>query len=91
MTSLRFCATLDWSRFVEQVSPVEEILRRDPAGVYPRMDFASRDRYRHAVEDLAEPTGEAQVRVALRAVESARRAAEQAGDRREGRRTSAIT
>jgi len=79
VTSLRFCATLDWSRFVELVSPVEEILRRDPAGVYPRMDFASRDRYRHAVEDLAEPTGEAQVRVALRTVESARRAAEQKG------------
>ncbi len=79
VTSLRFCAALDWSRFVEQVSPVEEILRRDPAGVYPRMDFASRDRYRHAVEDLAEPTGEAQVRVALRTVERARRAARQKG------------
>ena len=79
VTSLRFCATLDWSRFVELISPLEEILRRDPAGVYPRMDFASRDRYRHAVEDLADPTGEAQVRVALRAVESARRAAEREG------------
>jgi cyclic beta-1,2-glucan glucanotransferase len=73
VTSLRFCATLDWSRFVELVSPMEEVLRRDPAGVYPRMDFASRDRYRHAVEELAEPTGEAQVRVALRTVASARR------------------
>jgi len=84
VTSLRFCSTLDWSRFVEQVSPVEEILRRDPAGVYPRMDFASRDRYRHAVEDLAgadqkTDAGEAQVRVALRTVESARRAAERSG------------
>ncbi|OYV93265.1 MAG: carbohydrate-binding protein, partial [Acidobacteria bacterium 21-70-11] len=79
VTSLRFCATLDWSRFVELVSPVEEILRRDPAGVYPRMDFASRDRYRHAVEELAEPTGEAQVRVALRTVASARRGAELKG------------
>jgi len=75
VTSLRFCATLDWRGFVEQVSAVEEILRRDPAGVYPRMDFASRDRYRHAVEELAERTGEAQVRVALRSVESARSAA----------------
>ncbi len=79
VTSLRFCATLDWSRFVELVSPLEEILRRDPAGVYPRMDFASRDRYRHAVEDLAERTGGAQVRVALRTVESARRTAQQKG------------
>ncbi|HQT96038.1 MAG TPA: hypothetical protein PK435_15515, partial [Thermoanaerobaculaceae bacterium] len=79
VTSLRLCATLDWRGFVERVSPVEEALRRDPAGVYQRMDFASRDRYRHAVEELAEPTGEAQVRVALRAVESARRAAELKG------------
>ncbi len=79
VTSLRFCATHDWSRFVELVSPVEVVLRRDPAGAYPRMDFASRDRYRHAVEKLAELTGEAQLRVALRTVESARRAAEREG------------
>ncbi|HZE19528.1 MAG TPA: glycosyltransferase family 2 protein, partial [Candidatus Angelobacter sp.] len=32
----------------------------------------SRDRYRQAVEELSEPTGEAQLRVALRAIESAR-------------------
>ncbi|MCM2315565.1 MAG: carbohydrate-binding protein, partial [Thermoanaerobaculia bacterium] len=79
VTSLRFCATLDWSRFVEEVSVVEKILRRDPAGVYPRMNFASRDSYRHAVEETADPTGEAQIRVALRAVESARLAAERSG------------
>ena len=45
------------------------------------MEFQSRDRYRHAVEELADPTGEAQVRVALRAIESARQAAEQARPR----------
>ena len=40
-------------------SLVEQVLQRDPAGVYGRMDFPSRDRYRQAVEELAEPTGEA--------------------------------
>ncbi len=79
ITSLRLCGTLDWSRFVERVSLVEQILRRDPAAIYARMDFQSRDRYRKAAEKLAEPTGEAQVRVALRAVESARQAAELKG------------
>src|ERR1017187_1386044 len=44
ITSLRLCATLDWSRYVERVSLVEQILRRDPAAVYTRMDFQSRDR-----------------------------------------------
>ena len=79
ITSLRLASTLDWSRYVERVSTVEQILRRDPAAVYPRMDFQSRDRYRHVVEEIAEPNGEAQVRVALRAVESARQAAELKG------------
>ncbi len=75
ISSLRLCAELDWSSFIERVSQVEQILRRDPTGDYTRMDFASRDSYRHAVEDLADATGEAQVRVSLRAVESARAAA----------------
>ena len=48
-----------------------------------RMDFASRDRYRHAVEEIAEPTGEAQVRVALKSVERARQIAERSPDARE--------
>ncbi|HET8680034.1 MAG TPA: glucoamylase family protein, partial [bacterium] len=82
VTSLRLCATLDWSRFFEQVSLVEQVLQRDPAGVYGRMDFASRDRYRQAVEELAEPTGEAQVRVALHCVERARQSAQATANRR---------
>jgi cyclic beta-1,2-glucan synthetase len=76
VTSLRLVSGLDWSEYVESVSLVERVLRRDPAGVYSRMDFLSRDRYRQAVEELAEPAAEAQVRAALRAVESARLAAE---------------
>src|SRR3972149_2236796 len=76
ITSLRMCATLDWSEYVESVSLVERGLDRDPAGVYRSMDFLSRDRYRQATEQLAERTGEAQLRVGLRAIESARLSAE---------------
>ena len=76
LTSLRLCSTLDWSDYFETVSLVEQVLQRDPAGVYGAMDFLSRDRQRQAVEELAAPTGEAQVGVALRAIESARQAAE---------------
>jgi len=79
ITSLRLCSSIDWNEYVEGVSLIEQILRRDPQGLYGRMDFASRDRYRHAVEELAEPSGEAQVRVALRAVESARQMGETLG------------
>ena len=44
---------MDWKDFVESLSRVEETLRSDPAAVYGEMDFATRDRYRHAVEFFA--------------------------------------
>ena len=72
--SLRLISTFDWSEFFESVSLVEQVLRRDPAGVYGQMDFRSRDRYRHAVEELAAPTGEGQLLLALKSVERARQA-----------------
>ena len=72
ITSLRGCAAIDWGMFVEAVSVVDRTLRRDPAGAYARMDFQSRDQQRQAVEAMSAPDGEAQVRVALRAVERAR-------------------
>jgi cyclic beta-1,2-glucan synthetase len=74
--SLRLISSFDWSEFFESVSLVEHVLQRDPAGIYRRMDFRSRDRYRHAVEEMADPTGDGQVRVALKSVERARRVAE---------------
>ena len=51
--SLRFLGAMDWREFVETMSVVEQTLREDPGGVYGRMDFATRDRYRHAVEKIA--------------------------------------
>ena len=53
ITSMRLISALDWSQFFERVSLVEQVLRRDPAGVYAEMDFATRDQYRHVIEHLA--------------------------------------
>jgi cellobiose phosphorylase len=51
--SLRFLGAMDWREFVETMSVVERTLREDPSDVYGRMDFATRDRYRHVVERIA--------------------------------------
>ncbi|HSW84828.1 MAG TPA: cyclic beta 1-2 glucan synthetase, partial [Usitatibacter sp.] len=51
--SLRFLAATDWRDFFESASGVEKKLREDPGGLYGRMDFATRDSYRHAVEEIA--------------------------------------
>ena len=51
--SLRTLSAIDWRDFVEQTSIVDQFLRKDPAGVYASMDFATRDNYRHVVESIA--------------------------------------
>ena len=53
ITSIRLLDALDWREFFESVSVVEAALRNDPARTYAAMDFESRDRYRHAVEQIA--------------------------------------
>ncbi|MEP7182280.1 MAG: glucoamylase family protein [Betaproteobacteria bacterium] len=66
--SLRFLGAMDWRRFVEAMSVVEHKLLEDPAGTYGRMDFVTRDRYRHAVEELAKQSPLPEVEVARRAI-----------------------
>jgi cellobiose phosphorylase len=51
ISSLRLLGSMDWRDFVEGNSAVEKILREDD--VYPLMDFATRDHYRHVVESIA--------------------------------------
>lgn len=73
-SSLRFLDATDWRDFVEDNSIVEKTLRTDPACVYPQMDFDTRDRYRHAVERLAQRSALSEAEVAQKAINKAREA-----------------
>jgi cellobiose phosphorylase len=73
--SLRFLGAMDWREFVESTSLVERILLADPGGAYPKMDFATRDRYRHVVEKLAKSTRQTEGDVAELAIQLARESA----------------
>ncbi len=75
ITTLRWISDARWGPFVEQVSLTERSLQADPADVYPRMDFTTRDRYRHVVEDLARYSPLNEVQVADRVVECSRESA----------------
>jgi hypothetical protein len=73
--SLRLLASMDWREFVETLSKVEQVLRDDPADVYARMEFATRDSYRHAVERIARRCVADEAEVASAAVQLARESA----------------
>jgi cyclic beta-1,2-glucan synthetase len=54
ISSLRENSRAVWENQFEAINLAEQCLRRDPAGVYAEMDFASRDLVRHSLERLAE-------------------------------------
>lgn len=63
-TSLRALGTAAWAALTERCDRVGRILARDPAGVYPAMDTATRTRYRQTVARLARRTGRSEIDIA---------------------------
>ncbi len=82
--SLRFLGAMDWRTFVEAMSVVERTLCEDPAAAYGKMDFATRDRYRHVVEKMARSSRLSEHEVARHAIHLAQQGAgRKGGDDRE--------
>jgi cyclic beta-1,2-glucan synthetase len=78
ITSMRLLSSIDWPLFFDRVSVIEQVLRRDPAGAYAEMDFATRDRYRHSIEEISKRARQPELAVAERALAMAREAKEAA-------------
>ena len=72
ISALIAVSNTSWKAFFEQVSRVEGILQADPAGIYPAMDFDTRDRYRKVVEEIAFGARTPEWDVAERALELTR-------------------
>jgi cyclic beta-1,2-glucan synthetase len=86
---LRTLSVQDWEEFFESLSLVDRLLAEDPAGIYPGMDFETRDKYRKVIEVLARGSidydtnghysGVHELRVARETVELARFGLEKSG------------
>ena len=68
VNSLRALAHWVWQDHFESLCQVEQTLRQDPAGVYHRMDFASRNYLRQVVEKSARRIKVSENRVAQTAL-----------------------
>ena len=77
--SLRFLESTDWRKFVEVMSTVEQILCKDPDSVYNKMDFTTRDRYRHVIEKIAKSSSLSENEIAQKAINLAQENAERNG------------
>ena len=71
---------MNWREFVETMSSVDQILREDPLDIYVKMDFSTRDRYRHVVERIAKKSDLSESEVARMAILLARKGSVKNGD-----------
>ena len=73
ITSMRLMSAFDWQEFFESVSLVDEVLR--DGSNFAEMDFATRDYYRHAIEELSRGTSYSEIEIARRALQHAKQCA----------------
>ena len=72
--SMRAISAFEWPQFVEDSSLMDACLRTHDG--YGSMDFLTRDRYRHAIEDLAKRSPHSEVEIARRVIDKVQRASE---------------
>ncbi|MBS3962821.1 MAG: cellobiose phosphorylase [Sandarakinorhabdus sp.] len=64
LSNLRVLAAISWKDVFDATSLVEAVLQRDPAGIYSRTSFETRDRWRKAIEDFADRSDTAEWAIA---------------------------
>ncbi|SER82231.1 GH36-type glycosyl hydrolase domain-containing protein [Salipaludibacillus aurantiacus] len=80
ITSMRQLTRWDWQADFQELSIVEQTLRKEASGVYPRMDFSSRETLRKKVEFLARRMSVPENLVASQALELADEVASSSGN-----------
>ena len=70
--SLHQLAAVDWRRFVESTSVVEQALGKDPGAAYTQMDIYTREQYRKAIEEIAAGSGKPEHAIAQTAISLAK-------------------
>ncbi len=78
LTSLTAIDQMNWRDWFESISLADRVLRRDPAGLYPRSDFPTRDAIRHEIELISKRNQMSDSEIAAVAVQCAERAAKEA-------------
>lgn len=73
IVSLINLSQLSWRDVFEEISPVDKILKEDPAAIYGAMDFPTRDMYRQEIEMLAKRSKKSEPEIAQLALSLAQK------------------
>lgn len=73
ITSLKEFARLNILDIFENINGVEEVLKKDPADVYSKMDYKTKEYYRGKIEDISKKTKISEIYIANKVLELANR------------------
>ena len=71
ITSIREISRINFLNLFEKINGVEEVLKKDPANVYFKMDYRTKEYYRNAIKELSTKTKMAEIYIANTALKLA--------------------
>ena len=77
ITSMKELLRMDFLSIFEESNGVEEILKQDPANVYTKMDYKTKEQYRNAIKEISRKTKIAEIYIAKKALELAKKEKEE--------------
>lgn len=72
--SIKELSRINFLEIFEAINGVEEILKKDPANVYSRMDYKTKSYYRNAIKEVSKKTKISEIYIANKALELAEKA-----------------
>ena len=71
ITSIKKIQRINFLEIFEKINGVEEILKQDPAKVYDKMDYKTKDAYRQAIKEISKKSKISEIYIAKKLLELA--------------------
>jgi len=69
ITSIKKIQRINFLDIFEKINGVEEILSREPAGIYENMEYKTKEYYRNTIKEIAKKTNMSEIYVAKKVIE----------------------
>ena len=74
ITSIREISRINFLSLFEEINGVEELLRQDPAGIYDKMDYKTKEYYRNVIKKLSQKTKMSEIYITKKTIELSQKA-----------------
>ena len=69
ITSIKKIQRINFLEIFEETNGVEEILNKDPAGIYENMEYKTKEYYRNSIKEIAQKTKISEIYISKKAIE----------------------